>query len=75
MPPVPPRKPRSCVEILARLGDKASWDDFLASVAASADEDAGSTGADGPPVPGNEDDQRLLEARQIADLRRRLGLD
>jgi hypothetical protein len=47
----------------------------LTSVAASADEDAGSTGADGPPVPGNEDDQRLLEARQIADLRRRLGLD
>jgi hypothetical protein len=73
MPPVPPRKPRSCVEILDQLGDRASWDEFLARVAASADDGTTPEGGDAPPatsdVPGQD------EISQIAELRRRLGLD
>ncbi len=79
MPPTPRRTSRSCVEILDQLGEKASWDDFLASVAASAEIDtdrhspaeapSSSCGAPGGIDAGNSD------ADEIATLRRRLGLD
>ena len=60
-------KPRSCVEIIEALPDRATWEEFLAACAqASADDDA--------PVglPGSEAESARLE---IDQLRRRLGLD
>jgi hypothetical protein len=78
MPPTPRRKPRSCVEILDQLGEKASWNDFLARVAASSeidrDSDSPAEGARASGVP-EALDASLPEADQIAALRRRLGLD
>jgi hypothetical protein len=79
MPPTPRRQPRSCVEILDQLGEKASWDDFLATVAAASEinrdsdppaEAPSSSGGLPGGIDGGESD-----ADQIATLRRRLGLD
>lgn len=79
MPPTPRRQPRSCVEILDQLGEKASWDDFLATVAAASEinpdsnspaEAPSSSGSLPSGIDGGESD-----ADQIATLRRRLGLD
>jgi hypothetical protein len=78
MPPTPRRKPRSCVEILDQLGEKASWNDFLARVAASSEIDRDSDSpAELPRASGVPEvlDASLPEADQIAALRRRLGLD
>jgi len=72
MPPTPRRQPRSCVEILHQLGEKASWDDFLATVAAAAKEET--EPAVEPPA-ADRATIEALEAKQIADLRRRLGLE
>jgi hypothetical protein len=72
MPPLPPRKPHSCIEILTRLGDKPSWDDYLDRLAAAAEEE---TAADVAASPADRAAIEALEASQIADLRRRLGLD
>jgi hypothetical protein len=71
MPPTPRRKPRSCVEILDQLGEKASWDDYLARLAAAAEEET-EAAVEAPAA----DQARLTacEAKQIADLRRRLDL-
>ena len=77
MPPTPRRKPPSCIEILDQLGDQASWEDFLAKVAASSESDAGGAppaesprGGTAPEVPdelGNAD----LGSRGSAIRRRR----
>lgn len=79
MPPSPRRQPRSCVEILDQLGDQATWDDFLARVAASSEIDAGDDSpAEAPAENGQARDGRdagQSDADQIAALRRRLGLD
>lgn len=72
MPPIPPRKPRSCVEIITSLGDKPSWDDYLARIAAAAE---GETEADVEAPAADRATIEALEAKQIAELRRRLGLD
>ena len=74
MPPHPPRKPQSCVEILTRLGTKANWDDYLARVVAAA-EDETATAADSPKTAEEREARETSEASQIAELRRRLGLD
>jgi hypothetical protein len=72
MSPTPPRKPRSCVEILDQLGDKARWDDYLALLAAAAEEEPEAA----VEVPtADRATIEALEAKQIADLRRRLGLE
>ena len=72
MPPTPPRKPRSCVEILDQLGDQARWDDYLALLAVAAEEEP--EAADEAPT-ADRATIEALEAKQIADLRRRLGLE
>jgi hypothetical protein len=72
MPPTPSRKPRSCIEILTGLGDKPSWDDYLARLAAAAEEE---TDAGVGESPADRVAIEALEASQIAELRRRLGLD
>ncbi len=79
MPPTPRRQPRSCVEILDQLGEKASWDDFLATVAASSEINPDSNSpAEAPSssagLPGGIDAGES-DADQIATLRHRLGLD
>lgn len=74
MPPHPPRKPQSCVEILTRLGTKANWDDYLARIAAAA-EDETATAADSPKTAEEREARETSEASQIAELRHRLGLD
>lgn len=79
MPPTPRRKTRSCFEILDQLGEKASWDDFLATVAASSEINPDSDSpAEGPSssggLPGGIDAGES-DADQIATLRHRLGLD
>ena len=71
MPPTPPRKPRSCVEILDQLGDKARWDDYLSHLAAAAEKAT----EDAVEAPADRATIEALEAKEIADLRRRLGLD
>lgn len=72
MPPTPHRKPRSCVEILDQLGDKARWDDYLARLTAAAEEETeAAVETPATDLATNE----ALEAKQIADLRRRLGLE
>ena len=72
MPPLPPRKPRSCVEILSRLDPKASWDDYLARIAAAAEDE---TATAAPKTAEEREALETSEALQIAKLRRRLGLD
>jgi len=73
MPPTPRRKAPSCVEILDRLGDGASWDEFLAGVAAASEIENGiDVPAEAPPA-GR--DGGLSDADQIAELQHRLGLD
>ena len=72
MPPIRPRTPRSCVEILSQLGDKPRWDDYLARLAAAA---AVETEAAIEPPAADRATVEALEAKEIADLRRRLGLD
>lgn len=72
MPPIRPRTPRSCVEILSHLGDKPRWDDYLARIAATAQEDT-KAAVDAPAA--DRATIEALEAKEIADLRRRLGLD
>jgi hypothetical protein len=72
MPPTPRRKPRSCVEILDQLGERASWDDYLAHLTAAAE---GETDAAVEAPAADLATNEALEAEQIADLRRRLGLE
>ena len=72
MPPTPRRKPRSCVEILDQLGERASWDDYLAHLTAAAE---GETEAAVETPAADLATNEALEAEQIADLRRRLGLE
>lgn len=72
MPPIRPHTPRSCVEILTHLGDKPRWDDYLARLAAVAAEETEAA----VEAPAEERATiEALEAKEIADLRRRLGLD
>jgi hypothetical protein len=72
MPPTPRRKPRSCVEILDQLGSTARWDDYLARLTAAAEEET-EAAVEAPAA--DRATIEALEAKQIADLRRRLGLD
>ncbi len=72
MPPTPRRQPRSCVEILDQLDEKASWDDYLARLAAAAEEET-EAAVEAPAA--DRTTIEALEAKQIADLRRRLGLE
>lgn len=72
MPPIRPRTPRSCVEILSHLGDKPRWDDYLARLAAAAEEET-EAAIEAPAA--DRATIEALEAKEIADLRRRLGLD
>ena len=72
MPPIRPHTPRSCVEILTHHGDKPRWDDYLARLAAVAAEETEAA----VEAPAEERATiEALEAKEIADLRRRLGLD
>ena len=72
MPPTPRRKPQSCVEILDQLGDKARWDDYHARLAAAAEEET-EAAVEAPAA--DRATIEALEAKQIDDLRRRLGLE